>query len=303
MMISDNWEELMLPGLRKIFNKHLKKKKDYVAQLYNVEKSTKQAERNQGTGSLGLMDEWSETGNSVSYEDANKGFMATYLHKKYSKGLTIERELVEDDQYGEIKKKVRLLTQTVYYTRQYYGAQTFNQAFNATFAGPDSVALCSASHPIAPGSSSVWVNAGTKKLNATNLETTRNLMKAWTDDKGNLLAINPDLLIVPSSQRKAALVIADSTGEPDTTDNNINIWHGSVDVIEFDFLTDPDAWFLVDSERMAAFLNWYDRRIAKLEQDKENFNSEVGAYKVVNRFSKGWDEASFIFGQTGEDAA
>ena len=58
MMISDNWDELMLPGLRSIFNKHLKKKKDYVGELYTVEKSTKQAEYNQGTGSLGMMDEW-----------------------------------------------------------------------------------------------------------------------------------------------------------------------------------------------------------------------------------------------------
>jgi phage major head subunit gpT-like protein len=301
MMISDNWGELMLPGLRTIFNKHLKKKKDYVNELFTVETSTKQAEFNLGTGSLGLMDEWGASNNQVSYEDVNKGYKATYMHKKYSKGLTIERELLEDDQYGEIKKRVRLLTQTVYYTRQYYGAMVFNQAFNATHYGPDGKALCSATHPMSPVDATVWSNAGTKKLNATNLEATRNLMKAWTDDKGNLLAVNPDTLIVPSNLRKAAQVVADSDKEPDTTDNNINVWKGSVDVIEFDFLTDPNTWFLVDSERMAAFLHWYDRRKAKLEQDKENFNSEVSAYKVVNRFSRGWDEPSFIFGQTGQD--
>jgi phage major head subunit gpT-like protein len=243
MMISDNWGELMLPGLRTIFNKHLKKKKDYVNELFTVETSTKQAEFNLGTGSLGLMDEWGASNNQVSYEDVNKGYKATYMHKKYSKGLTIERELLEDDQYGEIKKRVRLLTQTVYYTRQYYGAMVFNQAFNATHYGPDGKALCSVAHPMSPVDATVWSNAGTKKLNATNLEATRNLMKAWTDDKGNLLAVNPDTLIVPSNLRKAAQVVADSDKEPDTTDNNINVWKGSVDVIEFDFLTDPNAWF------------------------------------------------------------
>ena len=72
MMISDNWGELMLPGLRTIFNKHLKKKKDYVGELFSVENSTKQAEFNQGTGSLGLMVEWGASGNQVSYEDVNK---------------------------------------------------------------------------------------------------------------------------------------------------------------------------------------------------------------------------------------
>lgn len=303
MMISDNWDELMLPGLRTIFNKHLKKKKDYVGELYTVEGSTKQAEYNLGTGSLGMMDEWGASNNQVSYEDVNKGFKATYMHKKYSKGLTLERELWEDDQYGEIKKRVRLLTQTVYYTRQYYGALTFTQAFNATFAGPDGVALCSAAHPNSPVDATTQSNAGTGVLNATSLEAARTAMKGWTDDKGNLLAISPDTLIVPPGLRKNALVIADSTGEPDVTDNNINVWKGSVNVIEFDFLTSPTSWFLVDKERMAAFLHWYDRRKAKLEMDKEQFNSEVAAYKTVARWSKGFDDWSFIYGSTGTTAS
>jgi phage major head subunit gpT-like protein len=299
MMISDNWDELMLPGLRSIFNKHLKKKKDFVAELFSEEGSTKQAEFNQGTGSLGMMDEWGATNNQVSYEDVAKGFKSTYMHKKYSKGLSLERELVEDDQYGEIKKRIRLLTQTVYYTRQYYGALIFNQAFNAANAGPDHVALCSASHPNSPSDPTVQANATTGFLNATNLEFARTAMKGWKDDKNNLLAVTPDTLIVGPANRKAALVIADSTGEPDISDNNVNIWKGSVNVIEFDFLTSSTAWFLSDKERMAAFLHWYNRRIAKLEMDKENFNSEVGAYKVVNRFIAGWDDWSFIYGSTG----
>lgn len=299
MMISDNWDELMLPGLRTIFNQQIKKSKDFVGELFTVEKSTKQAEYNQGIGSLGMMDEWGASNNQVSYEDVNKGYKATYLHKKYSKGLTLERELVEDDQYGEIKKRVRLLTQSVYFTRQYYGALLFNEAFNATYAGPDAVALCSASHPYSPSDATVQSNAGTGALNATNLEAARTAMMGWKDDKGNLLVVEPDTLIVPPALRKAALVIADSNGEPDVSDNNINIWKGSVDVIEFKFLTSSTAWFLADRQRMKAFLHWYDRRIAKLEMDKENFNSEVGAYKVVSRFSRGFDDWSFIYGSTG----
>ena len=303
MMISDNWGELMLPGLRTIFNKHLKKKKDYVGELFSVENSTKQAEFNQGTGSLGLMDEWGASGNQVSYEDVNKGFKSTYMHKKYSKGLPMERELVEDDQYGEIKKRVRLLTRTIYYTRQFYGASVFNNAFNATYAGPDAVALCSASHPNSPSDTTVQSNVATYVLNATNLETARNAFKGLKDDKGNLLAVEPKLLVVPSALRKAALVIADSTGEPDISDNNVNVWHGSVDVIEFDFLTSSTAWFLVDPERLKAYLHWYDRRIAKLEMDKETFDSEVGKYKVVARFSYGWDDWSWCIGSTGTTAS
>jgi phage major head subunit gpT-like protein len=295
-MISNNWGELLLPGLRTIYDKHMKKMRDYVPVLFNVETSKKAQEFNLGMGSLGLMDEWTTTGNQVSYEDVNKGFKSTYTHKKYSKGLKLERELVDDDQYSEIKKRTRLLAQSNWYTRQHYGIGLFNNAFNTSFVvGPDGKALCAADHPVAPNSGTTFSNSGTDTLNADAVEKTRNLMMEWKDDKGNLLAVNADTILVPPSLRKAAMVIADTDGEPDTANNNVNIWKGSLNVIECPFLTDSNNWFLMDSDRAGAFLNWYDRRKSTLESEKE-FDSEVAKYKTVARFSFGFDDPTFIYG-------
>lgn len=299
MMISDNWGELMLPGLRKIYSRHMTNLKDYLPVLFNMEKSTKAQEFTLGVGNLGLMRAWDDTGRQVYYEDVEKGHKATYTHKKYSLGEQLERELLEDDQYSEIKKRIRNLSQSVYYTRQYFGASVFNNAFSNAYAGPDSAALCSAAHTYSPGNAAVWGNVNLAlPLTPDNVEAVRNLMVQWRDDKGNLLAINPDTIVVPSNLRKAAMVIADTDREPDTTDHNINIWHGSLDVIEHLFLTNPNAWFLIDKNRMKNFLNWYDRRMAKLEFDND-FDTEVSKYKVVNRFSFGWDDASFVYGAIG----
>ncbi len=296
MLLPENWGELLLPGLRTIFDKHLEKQKDYIPVLFNVETSNKAQEFNIGMGSIGLMEEWSKTGNQVKYEDVHKGWKATYTHKKYSNGIQIQRELLEDDLYAEIKKKPKLLADSVYRTRQYYAASVFNNAFNNSHPGPDGVALCSTAHPMSPNDTvTTWSNAGSYELTADNVETVRTMMMGWKDDKGNLLVVNPDTLIVPPALRKAALVIADSDKEPDTADNNVNIWHGSLDVIEWPMLTDPNAWFLVDRSRMKAFLNWYDRRKAVLESE-DTFDTEVAKYKVVCRFSFGWDDATWIFG-------
>lgn len=294
-MISENWGELLLPGLRTIYNKHVGKLRDYVAAIYNVETSKKAQEFSLGVGNLGMMEEWGSSGNQVAYEDVKKGFKTTYTHKKYSKGLKVERELVDDDMYGEIKKRTRNLAQSVYYTRQYYGASTFNNAFNANYKGADGVALCATNHPLSPGSSDTFSNFAAYDLTADNVEKVRTAMVQWTDDKGNILAVNPDTIIVPPALRKPAMVIADTDKEPDTANNNVNVWKGSLNVIEWPFLTDPNAWFIVDSERMKNFLNWYDRRKANLESEKE-FDSEVAKYKTVSRFSFGFDEPTFIFG-------
>ncbi len=297
MMLSENWAELMLPVLRRIFDKHKKKEKDFVSAIYNVQTSQRQFEQHLGVGALGLMREWDDTGRQVYYEDLHKGYMAVYRHKKYSLGMEIERELPEDETYGEIKKRVRQLNRSVYFTRQHYAASVFNNGFNGNWPGPDGQPLFSAAHPLSPQNATTWSNVNTNlALNADNVERVRNDMKEWTDDKDNLLVVEPDTLIVPSRLRKPALVIADTDKEPDTSDNNVNIWYGSVNVIEWPFLTNPNAWFMADRERMKDFLHWFDRRVAKLEQDRENFDTEVGRYKVVNRFSFGWDDATFIYG-------
>lgn len=294
-MISANWKELMEPNLRTIWDKSTKTHKDFVETLFKVESSKKQLETNMGIGSVGLMEQWEDSGGQVAYEEINKGFTSQYIHRKYSKGIQIERELLEDDQYREISKRVRGLSQTVYHTKQVHGASVFNNAFNTNFKGPDGKPLCAADHPLSPFNANTYKNADVLTLTADNVEKCRTEAMSWTDDKGNLIPVNLDTIIVPPSLRKSAMVIADTDGEPDTDLNNVNVWKGALNVIEYPFLTNPKAWFLMDSERAAMFLMWFNRRVPKLENG-EDFDTEVAKYKTVGRWSFGWDDPSFIFG-------
>lgn len=291
-IVSDNWAELLEPGLRSIFDKHMKQMKDYVPQLFSVETSTKAAEHILGIGSIGTMDEW--TGR-VSYEEFNKGYKKTFTHVKYSKGIQLERELVDDDQYAEIKNRVKMLARSVYFSRQQHGASVFNNAFNGTYAGADGVALCSASHPYSPSDSTVQSNTGTSALDPEAVDATRVLMTAWKDDKGNLLNINPDTIIVPPSLSKTARIIAETDEEPFTTDHGINIYKGALSVIEFPFLTDANNWFLVDMSRARECLFWFDRRKADFANETD-FDTEVAKYRAIGRWSYGWCDWSFLYG-------
>jgi hypothetical protein len=46
---------------------------------------------------------------------------------------------------------------------------------------------------------------------------------------------------------------------------------------------------------MADFLNWYDRRKPGFQRDDE-FDTEVAKFKTVGRWSFGWDDWSFVYG-------
>lgn len=295
MMLSDNWAELLVPGLRGIFEAHRKQFNDYIPMLFNVETSTRAYEEFLGVGELGLMEEWESSGRKVSYEDFEKGFKATFHHKKYSKGITIERELVDDDQYAEIKKRVKKLARVAFLTRQVHAASVFNNAFSDAYYGPDRKALCSNAHPIIPDASTTWSNYSAYELNATNVELVRTNAANWVDDKGNPVLTQFDTLIVPPALRKTALIIAETDEEPFTTEHGINVWKGQLNVIEHPFLTDSTAWFMMDKARAKEELLWFDRRKPDFA-DKVEFDDETAKYKVVGRWSFGWLTPFFIYG-------
>lgn len=294
MMQSANWQEFLLPTLRKVFEKQMGQLKDFIPTFYTVESSGKAQEFMHGVGSMGLMEKWQDSGGQVSYETVDPGYKATWTHDKWTKGLRIERELLDDALYAEVKNRTKTLADSVYYTRQDQAVKPFNDCLSTI--GPDGVALASASHPLGPKNATTWSNYATSTtLNAANVEAIRNAMKAWQDDKGNMILINPDTLVVPRALRKAALVIAGTEKEPSTTDNDINIWKGEVNVIEWDFLTNNNMWFMLDMNRMKRFLYWFERRKPTLAQDKEDFDTEVAKYKVVGRWSNGAADASFMY--------
>jgi hypothetical protein len=294
MMISDNFGEFLLANLRDIFTKHTEKSPDFKKAFFNVNTSTKAQEFNHGFGALGKMKKWDESGAQVYYDTIRAGYKATYTMEKLSIGLPLEREWIDDRQYDQIKTETEELADSVYYTIQEdYVAKPFNEC--ESYIGPDSVALASTAHPLGPSNSSTQSNKGSYALTPANVEIVRNLMKGWVDDRGKKIMINPNMLIVPKEYRKAAKIIADTDNEPFTTDYGVNVWKGSLDVVEFDFL-DAGVWFMVDKNRMKRYLKWYDRRKPTIEKDgKEDFDSEVIKYKAVGRWAMGYDDWSWIY--------
>lgn len=289
---SANFGALLYPGLRKIYDDTFKRLPDYLREIYAVHPSTQVEEKENSVGELGLMEEW--TG-QVKYDTVRLGWEIRYIHKKYSNGFIVERELYDDDQYNVIRKRPQALARSVFNTRQIHAASLFNNAFSSSYPIYDGQPLISDSHPDYPGASTTQSNKLTLALTADNLEQARIAMMGFKDDRGNLIGVNPDTLIVPPALRQAALEIVQSEGKPDTTDNNVNIHKGQYKVIVWPFLIDSTAWFLVDKQLASMFLQWFDRREPKLEQEND-FDTEVAKFKVVGRWSFGVSNWRFIIG-------
>ena len=278
--------------ISQIFDNEMKKKKDYRPMMFNMETSNRSVEEHLGMGAVGKMQEWN---GSVNYDSFDKGYQTDYRHAKYSNGLQIERELLQFGNFKEIKARTRKLALSAHKTNQFYGAYDFNYAFDSGTTGSDDVSLCSASHPYSPSDSTTQSNTGTAALTPANLEIAQNNMAAYTDDRGDILGMMGNLIIVGNYYRKRAKEIVGSELEPYNAENQINIYkEDGLNYLYNPYITGK-KWFLVDKDAMMAQHNWYTARTPKIEYEND-FDTEVGKYKLVGMWSYGWDGWSWVYG-------
>lgn len=295
-MISENWAELLEPGLRNIFTTTFGDlaAASRVPMLFNIVPSSKAQEHDLGFGTFG---NWAEYKGAIEYDSADQGYKTTYTHAEFARGFTVERKLVDDDQYNIINKMPRMLATGAYRKREIDAASVFNNAFSSSYTGGDGVSLCNDSHPLSPVNSDVVDNAGTTALSYSAVIATRKLMRSYVDDRKQLIPINPNLIIVPPELEDTAIEIVKTVGEPGTADNSVNVTREfGLNYVVWDYLTDANNWFLVDSGLMKQFLNWFDRTPIEFAMDPSSDYMLKASYRGYMRYSYGWSDWRWVYG-------
>lgn len=284
-------------NIRTVWDAYFKMKKDYIPELFNVIKPKTAQFTDFTVGAAGKMSPW--TG-SVAYDSFEKGYEKQYRPAKYSTGIQIDRDMYEDGEYERIKGKVNNVAYGVFKTLQYESAELFNGAFGTTITGPDAAGLCSATHKTIPTADN-QSNTGTLDLSYDNLEATLRAMEDWTDDRGDKMLIEGNMVIASPYWRDTCKKLFGSDKEAFVADNQTNIYK------DFSFVIHPlingKKWFTVNKELMkgGGGLNFVIRRDPRtLERDgdaaKGDFNTEKLSWKAVGRWVKGWTNWFFIYG-------
>lgn len=295
-MISENWAPLLEPGLRSIFEiqRAALAAESRVPLLYDVATSSKAAEHNLGIGGFG---DWKEYKGRIEYDANEKGFQTNYVHVEFVDGFKVERKLVDDDLYNIINPKPRGLAIAGMRKREKDAASVFNNAFSSSYVGGDAVALCSTAHPYSPSNASTQGNKGTTALSYDAVETTRRLMRAYKDDRGELITMNPDTLLVPPGLERTAWEIVNTVNQPYTANNTGNFVASKFSrVIVWDYLTDTNNWFMIDSMLAGMYLHWYDRVPMEFAMDPTSDFSLEARFRGYMRYSYGWDDWRWIYG-------
>jgi phage major head subunit gpT-like protein len=292
VIASENFGFLLDPGLRKIFVDEYGKPEGHRESLYGIEKSSKAVEYDLGIGGTGDLVEFDGT---IAYDDFRQQYRTSYTHKEWVKGMKIERKLVDDDLYSIINKRPQQLGLVAKRTMEKHAASVFNFAFTTSiFAGGDGLSLCNDAHTFV-GTATTVDNAGSTALSATAVEATRLLMRQYTDETGNLLVARGDTLLVPPALEETAWEIVNASGKMDTADNNPNFNKGKYKIIVWDYLTDSNNWFMIDSSMAKMYLKWFQRIPTEFNKDKD-FDTYISKWSVYTRYSYGFSDWPWIYG-------
>ena len=306
---SANWAELLTPQTSAAFVQGYTafgRRGSMIPELYNMPTSDRAFEEHIGVGVLGSKFHRLTSTGRVVYDEPEKGFKKTWTHEEYAKGFVVQRKMVDDNRFSDIMDLATSLGDAAFRNREKSAAATFANAFSAVtdqttlddfgfpIGGADSVALCSTAHPYSQADSTTQSNEGTLALTADNLGTTRQLHMALTDDKGDILNIMPDVVLIPPELEDTAIKAGASAQEPDTANNAVNPQQGRFRYMVWHYL--EDAWFTIDSGAMRQDLIWYERIPLEFgrEEDFDTFQTKFRAYM---RYSRGWRDYRWVYGQ------
>ena len=272
---------------------------EYTA-LFDTHSSRKAFEEDMGVSGFGLASVKTE-GNAISYDTAQQGFLTRYNHVTYGLGFVITREMVDDDQYDVIgKKRAQALAFSMRQTKEIVGANVYNRAFTAAYAGGDGLELCSLLHVNVAGGT--WANEPSTDadLSEAALEQAAIDIMAWTNDRGLKIAVSPQTLILPPALTFEAERILKTSARYNTANNDLNAlkemgyFPGGIKVNHY--LTDSDAWFIRTNVKDG--MKHFERRSDSFDMDND-FDTDNAKYKATGRYSFGWTDPRAVYGCTG----
>jgi len=302
MAISEEWANLLEPGLRTIFNLQRDALADVsrIPALFSVATSSKAYEYDLAVGGFA---DWEAYAGNIEYDDNEEGYKTTYTHSEYVRGFKVERKLVDDDQYNVINARPRGLALAAMRTREKHAASVFNNAFSTSYTGGDSQPLCeSAGHPYSPDNASTQTNEGSTALSYDAVVETRRLMREYKDDRGQLIQVNPTLILVPPELEATANEICNTmrgpnSQQPDTASYLASLVQDrGISYLVWDYLTDANNWFLIDVALSRLYLKWFDRVPLEFAMDPTSDFTLEARFRGYMRYSYGWSDWRFVYG-------
>ena len=240
VIVTGNHPKALWPGVASWFGSKYAEHEAQYPKLFETRSSTKNYEELVQQTGFGLAPVKPE-GSSTMYDSHSQGYTARGVNVAYSLGYIVTREELADNLYEEVSmRRAGALAFSMAQTRENVGANIYNRAFTAAYAGGDGKELLATDHPTVSGDQSNEL-ATAADLSEASLEDLCIQIMDATDFKGLKVSIRPKRLIIPTALTYDAQRILKSQLRSGTADNDVNALRlmGSIpEIVVNNYLTD-----------------------------------------------------------------
>lgn len=215
-------------------NKH----DDLLNALFNVKKSDRFAEKAGTFGTFGNFTSKTE-GMNAADDDFEQGYFNLLTHTTFGMTVTLSRELAEDSQFDIMAARAKSMVSSYKRSKAQFASDALTNGDSTSFTyegatyqttGGDGKALFAPDHPYKSVSGQSQSNLYTNVITDSNsLNRISNAMRNYKDDKGHVLGILADTIIVPGNAyylEDLIKKIIGSDGEVGNDYNDINTQRG-----------------------------------------------------------------------------
>jgi hypothetical protein len=298
IMSTGNFPQDLRPGIRMWFGAAYKLWETKYDKIFDIKVPDDRAyEEDVMMSNLGLAVIKTQSA-PVFYDSGNQLFTTRYSHIQYGVGFAITEEMMEDGialKMGKIYAES--LKQSMLRTREIVSANVYVNGFSSSYLmdGGDGVCLFSNAHPTPAGNFSN-VPASAASLSEASLEQMVIDVRAYKDNRGQLISVVPDKLIIPTALQFTAERILKSVLRVGSADNDVNAMRNMGmlpgGVVVNPYLTSTTNYFVKTD---APGLNFFMRKDITLSDDNE-FDTNNAKFKGLMRMSVGWSDPRAGYG-------
>ena len=287
--VATAFADLVDKRVTKIFYDTYDQLPSLIPTMYSMENSSDETER---WSAVGALPQFQEFTGSVSYSSQSQGYDTTATHVEWANGIQIERKLYDDDRHGLWERRPSGLAISANRTREVHGARMFNLGFSVDtkfYSNTEAVALFSNSHTTTSGASTAtgFDNLVTSAMSATALAAARIQMRGFRDDQAERIDVMPSMVLYPPDLYDVAFEIVESAGKPGVASNEKNVHMGKYRLVEWNYLTDTNNWFLIDESAMKQYVVWFER-IPLEFAFAEEIDTIIAKWRAYMRYSNAW---------------
>lgn len=241
-----------------LLGKEYKEQKPIWRQIYRLKESNRRSEDVMTVTGMGDVQERTE-GTAFPTDIVQVGYTKQYIHTGFGLAFEVTIEALEDDRYDVLAEYARWLMFSARVVEEKRAALPFNNGFT-TETTPDGLSVFNSAHTLKGGGTARNVLATASDLSFTALVTALTDWQRQTlFESGQFMQAAENLILyVPPELEFLGHRLVASSGIPESADNDVNAVKAlrTIKVIKNVYLTDTDAWFLLDGNKNHGFCSY-----------------------------------------------